>query len=65
MGGMLSKLWRGTKEPYLEGELAEASTQTGQRLKTSTSLGHNSELGGRGTEIAGGDLEAGDIASLE
>jgi hypothetical protein len=48
----------------LEGKLGKASSETGERLVTSTGLGYNSELGSRAVGIPRGNLEARRIRGL-
>jgi hypothetical protein len=48
----------------LERELGQANSQTGQRLVSSTGLGHDGELGSRTVGIPRGDLEASHIRGL-
>lgn len=43
----------------LESKLLETSSQTGSRLVSRSSLGHDGKLGGRAVGVAGSDLDAG------
>jgi len=54
----------GSSLSVLEGKLGKASSETGERLVSSTGLGNNGELSSRAVSIPRGDLEARRIRSL-